>query len=78
MKHWQYQNPVAIHFGAGVLDTLPKVLAGRTATLVTFPEAESFGHSQRCKWPSSVATSQRFPSMAQWIQRGGRPTANCP
>jgi hypothetical protein len=43
MKHWQYQNPVAIHFGAGVLETLPKVLAGRRATLVTFPEAESFG-----------------------------------
>ena len=43
MKHWQYQNPVEIHFGAGVLETLPKVLAGRNATLVTFPEAESFG-----------------------------------
>ena len=42
MKHWQYQNPVEIHFGAGVLETLPKVLAGRNATLVTFPEAESF------------------------------------
>ena len=43
MKHWQYQNPVAIHFGAGVLDTLPALLAGRTCTLVTFPEAEGFG-----------------------------------
>ena len=32
MKHWQYQNPVEIHFGAGVLETLPKVLAGRNAT----------------------------------------------
>ncbi|MEO6746222.1 MAG: iron-containing alcohol dehydrogenase PsrA [Caldimonas sp.] len=49
MKHWQYQNPVAIHFGAGVLETLPKVLAGRKATLVTFPEAESFGLLPRLK-----------------------------
>ena len=22
MKHWHYQNPVAIHFGAGVLEDL--------------------------------------------------------
>ena len=43
MSHWTYQNPVAIHFGAGVLDTLPKLLAGRKATLVTFPEAQQFG-----------------------------------
>lgn len=43
MTRWTYQNPVAIHFGAGVLDTLPAVLAGRTATLVTFPEAEGIG-----------------------------------
>jgi phosphonate metabolism-associated iron-containing alcohol dehydrogenase len=43
MKQWQYQNPVAIHFGPGVLDTLPKVLRGRSVSIVTFPEAESFG-----------------------------------
>lgn len=43
MKHWHYQNPVAIHFGAGVLETLPKLLGGRRATLVTFPEARQFG-----------------------------------
>ena len=43
MKHWQYQNPVAVHFGAGVIESLPQVLAGRRATLVTFPEAEAFG-----------------------------------
>ena len=49
MKPWQYHNPVAIHFGAGVLETLPKVLAGRKATLVTFPEAESFGLLPRLK-----------------------------
>ena len=43
MKHWHYHNPVAVHFGAGVLDTLPKLLRGRRASVVTFPEAESFG-----------------------------------
>ncbi|HEX2540260.1 MAG TPA: iron-containing alcohol dehydrogenase PsrA [Caldimonas sp.] len=43
MKNWAYHNPVAIHFGAGVLETLPKVLRGRRASVVTFPEAESFG-----------------------------------
>ena len=43
MKPWQYHNPVAIHFGAGIVETLPKLLGKRRATLVTFPEAESFG-----------------------------------
>ena len=43
MTHWHYHNPVAMHFGAGVLETLPRVLAGRKASIVTFPEAESFG-----------------------------------
>lgn len=43
MTRWTYHNPVAIHFGAGVLDSLPALLAGRTATLVTFPEAEGVG-----------------------------------
>jgi len=43
MNHWQYHNPVAMHFGVGVLEMLPKLLAGRRASIVTFPEAESFG-----------------------------------
>ena len=43
MKPWQYHNPVAIHFGAGVVETLPRLLGGRRATLVTFPEAASCG-----------------------------------
>ena len=43
MSHWQYHNPVAIHFGAGVLDMLPAVLRGRTASIVTFPEAQQVG-----------------------------------
>ena len=40
---WCYHNPVEIHFGPGCLDALPRVLAGRTATLVTFPEAAGLG-----------------------------------
>jgi hypothetical protein len=43
MTLWQYHNPVAIHFGAGVLDTLPTLLRGRKASIVTFPEAEGLG-----------------------------------
>ncbi|HUP08347.1 MAG TPA: iron-containing alcohol dehydrogenase PsrA [Caldimonas sp.] len=43
MSHWQYHNPVAIRFGAGVLDTLPDVLRGRRASIVTFPEAQQVG-----------------------------------
>ena len=43
MTHWQYHNPVAVHFGVGVLDALPDVLRGRRASIVTFPEAEGFG-----------------------------------
>ncbi len=42
MSH-RYHNPVAIRLGAGVLDELPAVLAGRRCILVTFPEAESLG-----------------------------------
>ena len=40
---WQYHNPVAIHFGAGKLNDLPKLAGGRKLALVTFPEAEQFG-----------------------------------
>ena len=43
MALWQYHNPVAVHFGAGVLNTLPAVLRGRKASIVTFPEARGFG-----------------------------------
>jgi len=44
---WRYHNPVEIHFGPGRLDALPRVLAGRTATLVTFPEAAGLGLTDR-------------------------------
>ena len=40
---WKYHNPVAIHFGWKILDTLPALLGGRRAVLVTFPEAASTG-----------------------------------
>ncbi|MEP6997031.1 MAG: iron-containing alcohol dehydrogenase PsrA [Betaproteobacteria bacterium] len=47
MTSWQYHNPVAVHFGVGRLESLPRLLAGRTATLVTFPEAASLGYTAR-------------------------------
>lgn len=43
MKHWDYHNPVAIRFGAGVLDTLPQLLRGRRTSIVTFPQAQACG-----------------------------------
>jgi hypothetical protein len=47
MTSWQYHNPVAVHFGAGCVDGLPRILAGRKATLVTFPEAAGLGLTAR-------------------------------
>jgi len=47
MTSWQYHNPVAVHFGAGCVDGLPRILAGRRATLVTFPEAAGLGLTAR-------------------------------
>ena len=38
-----YHNPVAITVGADSVEALPKVLAGRSVVLVTFPEAEGLG-----------------------------------
>lgn len=39
----RYHNPVAIRLGAGAVEELPAVLAGRRAVVVTFPEAEALG-----------------------------------
>ena len=44
---WRYHNPVDIHFGAGRLSELPRVLGARTAVLVTFPEAAGLGLTRR-------------------------------
>ncbi|HEY8358214.1 MAG TPA: iron-containing alcohol dehydrogenase PsrA [Ramlibacter sp.] len=38
-----YFNPVQSVYGAGALASLPRLLAGRRAALVTFPEARSLG-----------------------------------
>lgn len=46
---WQYHNPVAIHFGSGCIETLPRVLGSRRATLVTFPESEAVGLTERLR-----------------------------
>jgi phosphonate metabolism-associated iron-containing alcohol dehydrogenase len=47
MTSWQYHNPVAVHFGAGCVDALPRLVAGRRATLVAFPEAADLGLTAR-------------------------------
>ena len=44
-----YHNPVAITFGAGMLERLPQVIGSRKAVLVTFPEAEGFGLTGRVR-----------------------------
>jgi len=46
MSH-EYFNPVRSVYGAGALLSLPKLLAGRRALLVTFPEARALGLVQR-------------------------------
>ncbi|MGJ7603029.1 iron-containing alcohol dehydrogenase PsrA [Variovorax sp. LT1R20] len=38
-----YHNPVQSVYGAGALSSLPKLLDGRRAALVTFPEARAIG-----------------------------------
>lgn len=42
MSH-EYFNPVRSVYGAGALSSLPQLLAGRRALLVTFPEARGLG-----------------------------------
>jgi phosphonate metabolism-associated iron-containing alcohol dehydrogenase len=46
MSH-EYFNPVRSVYGAGALSSLPGLLAGRRAWLVTFPEARALGVSGR-------------------------------
>jgi phosphonate metabolism-associated iron-containing alcohol dehydrogenase len=40
---WRYRNPVDVTFGAGVFETLGKVLAGRSYCLVTYDDANGGG-----------------------------------
>jgi len=40
---WSYHNPVDITFGWGVLSELPRLLNGRRAVVVTFPQAKETG-----------------------------------
>lgn len=40
---WRYRNPVDVKFGAGVFDTLGKVLARRSYCLVTYDDANGGG-----------------------------------
>jgi phosphonate metabolism-associated iron-containing alcohol dehydrogenase len=41
--HAHYFNPVRSVYGVGAIDCLPDLLAGRSAALVTFPEARALG-----------------------------------
>lgn len=45
----RYHNPVAIRFGAGAIQELPAILAGRRTVLVTFPEAQALGLVDRLR-----------------------------
>jgi phosphonate metabolism-associated iron-containing alcohol dehydrogenase len=45
----RYHNPVAIRFGAGSIDELREILAGRRAVVVTFPEAAGLGLVDRLR-----------------------------
>lgn len=59
----QYRNPVAIRYGAGSIEELPAVLAGRRAVLVTFPEAEALGLTARIRGilgPALAAVEDRI------------------
>lgn len=40
---WHFHNPVTLHAGAGSLAQLPRLLAGRRALLITFPDAAALG-----------------------------------
>jgi phosphonate metabolism-associated iron-containing alcohol dehydrogenase len=46
---WRYHNPVDIHFGAGSLDGLAALAAGRSVAAVVFPEAASVGVVDRLR-----------------------------
>ena len=46
---FRYHNPVAIRGGPGALGELPEALAGRSAVLVTFPEAQGLGLVERIR-----------------------------
>ena len=49
MQCFRYHNPVAITAGPGSIETLPALLAGRSAVLVTFPEAQALGLVDRLR-----------------------------
>ena len=57
MKTWRYHNPVAVTFGWGSLTELPKLLKGRRAVVVTFPQAQDTGllHTLRALIGSQLA-----------------------
>ena len=55
---WRYHNPVEVRFGAGALGCLGTHTAGRTVTLVTFPEAQGLGLIARLRAILGIALVQ--------------------
>ena len=47
--NWRYHNPVAVHFGAGSLETLAHLVANRRVAAVVFPEAQAVGLVDRLR-----------------------------
>ena len=46
---WRYSNPVAIAFGVDAVAELPKVIAGQTYALVTYPDAPFAALAERLR-----------------------------
>lgn len=46
---WTFYNPVDVHAGCGSLEALPRLLGGRRAVLIAFPEAAALGLVDRIR-----------------------------
>ncbi len=72
MVAWTYHNPVDITFGWGVLSELPRLLKGRRAVVVTFPQAKETGLLARLQsllgqqWAGVIDDVQPNPELS-WV-----------
>jgi phosphonate metabolism-associated iron-containing alcohol dehydrogenase len=82
----RYHNPVTIRFGAGSIDELPAILAGRRTFLVTFPEARGLGLVERVRTAlggalagveDGVEPNPDVRSLAPMYERFWRDHADC-
>ena len=58
-----YHNPVQSVYGPGALLSLPSLLAGRKAVLVTFPEARDIGLLARTRFVRGCGNWQSWISL---------------